>query len=58
MVRIGLRKYLSRGGDNLEIGLILHLRSEIRNLRLDGGPTSSGEAVQSEISDFGSEMQD
>jgi hypothetical protein len=37
-----------------EIGRILHLKSEIRNLRLDGAP----QPVQFAISDFGFEMQD
>jgi hypothetical protein len=41
---------------NLEIERILHLKSEIRNRRLDLGNTIS--SVQSAISDFGLEMQD
>jgi hypothetical protein len=40
-----------------EIGQILHLRSEIRNLKLDGR-SSAGRTVQFKVSDFGSEMQD
>ncbi|PYS39816.1 MAG: hypothetical protein DMG14_12690 [Acidobacteria bacterium] len=39
--------------DNFEIGRILHLKSEIRNRKLD-----CLMRVQSEISDFGFEMQD
>jgi hypothetical protein len=38
--------------DKLEIGRILHLKLEIRNLKLDDP------SVQSEISDFEFEMQD
>jgi hypothetical protein len=50
------------GNLNFEIGRILHLKSEIRDIRLDrlksvhlvGSPAP----VQLEISDFGFEMQD
>src|SRR5881296_1602184 len=42
-----------REEDNFEIGRILHLKSEIRDLKLDGQIP-----VQLEISDFGFEMQD
>jgi len=42
---------------NFEIARILHLKSEIRNLKLDGEATSIS-VVQFEISDFGFEMQD
>jgi len=42
---------------NFEIAQILHLKSEIRNLKLDGEATSMS-VVQFEISDFGFEMQD
>src|SRR5262249_39557370 len=41
---------------NFEIGRILHLKSEIRNLESDS--TAPQLLVQSEISDFGFEMQD
>ena len=40
---------------NCEIGRILHLKSEIRDLKLD---RLSRAPVQFEISDFGFEMQD
>ena len=48
---------------HFEIGRILHLRSEIRNRKLNSLSVGSGaywrsRPVQSEISDFGSEMQD
>jgi hypothetical protein len=39
----------------LEMGRILHLKSEIRNRRLDCG---SSQLVQFEVSDFGFEVQD
>jgi hypothetical protein len=45
------------GEEKFEIGRILHLRSEIRNLRLDS-PVHQLWPVQFAISDFGSEMQD
>ena len=38
----------------IKIGRILHLKSEIRNLKLN----SALRPVQSEISDFGFEVQD
>ena len=38
----------------MEIGRILHLKSEIRNRRLDCG---SSQLVQFEVSDFGFEVQ-
>src|SRR5262245_46714289 len=41
---------------NFEIGRILHLRSEIRNMKLDYAQQEL--QVQLKISDFGSEMQD
>src|SRR5688572_15624215 len=41
--------------DDLEIGRILHLKSETRNLKLDCGYRAR---VQFEISSFGFEMQD
>jgi len=40
-----------------EIGRVLHLKSEIRNLQLNWRSCKT-QAVQSEISDFGFEMQD
>ena len=43
-------------GGNFEIGRILHLKSEIRNLRLDWTPSAAGSPF--EISAFGFEMQD
>ncbi len=42
---------------DFEIGRILHLKSEIRDIRLDY-PALEGSPVQLEISDFGFEMQD
>jgi len=42
---------------DFEIGRILHLKSEIRNLQLDRRFFQS-RPVQSDISDFGFEMQD
>jgi hypothetical protein len=50
--------YSMRADPNLEIGRILHLKSEIRNFRLDGHPAGNRRPVQSHISDFGFEMQD
>jgi hypothetical protein len=44
-------------GINFEIGRILHLKSEIRDLELDCQALTL-QTVQSEISDFGFEMQD
>jgi len=41
---------------NFEIGRVLHLKSEIRNRKLDARCTKA--TVQSAISDFGFEMQD
>jgi hypothetical protein len=42
----------------IEIGRILHLKSEIiRNPKFPNGP-AAGHTVQSEISDFGFELQD
>jgi hypothetical protein len=41
-------------GGNFEIGRFLHLKSEIRNFRLDLAPNR----VQFAISDFGFEMQE
>jgi len=45
-----LSKLLLAGIEKIEIGRILHLKSEIRNIGLD--------LVQFAISDFGFEMQD
>jgi hypothetical protein len=42
--------------ENFEIGRVLHLKSEIRNLKLNRATQTP--AVQFEISDFGFEMQD
>ena len=44
----------SERGRKFEIGRILHLKSEIRNRKLD----CLGRQVQSDIRDFGFEMQD
>jgi hypothetical protein len=47
--------------DNLEIGGFLHLKSEIKNLKLDKPRQGSNRAlriVQFEISDFGFQMQE
>jgi hypothetical protein len=58
-----MREVLPRGSSyqtrqgNFEIGRILHLKSETRNLKLDR-QTSATRAVHSEFSDFGFEMQD
>jgi hypothetical protein len=43
-------------GNNFEIGRILHLKSEIRNLRLNSRYFQT--SVQFAISDFGFEVQD
>jgi hypothetical protein len=43
--------------DKLEIGRILHLKSKIKNLKLDW-EVDSARIVQFEIFDFGFEMQD
>src|SRR5262249_14190894 len=44
-------------GERFEIGRILHLKSEIGNLKADSA-TPEAQAVQPDVSDFGFEMQD
>src|SRR5438128_59560 len=52
----------NRKSQNFEIGRFLHLKSEIRSLKLDSGeqqcPTTSSTGLQSKISGFGFEVQE
>src|SRR5882672_10883915 len=54
----GQWSFCTPAGADFEIGRILHLKSEIRNLQLDWRSLQNSQAVQSDISDFGFEMQD
>src|SRR5437899_8180355 len=47
-----------QGYGNFEIGRILHLRSEIRNLQSNWRSTRNTRTVQYEISEYGSEKKE